>query len=292
MLSFVTINYNGINDTLELLESVYSNIHSVPYEMIVVDNGSKDIGEIERIKERFPLIIPIRSDKNLGFAGGNNLGINIATGDLIMLINNDTLILEDHFSTLLERFETDGTIGAISPKILFANPPDTIQFAGYTPLSNITMRNSLIGFLEPNDGRYSIAKETPYCHGAAMIVKKEAIEKIGEMYEGYFLYYEELDWSCMISRGGYSLWYDPVQSIIHKESGTIGALSPLKTYYLTRNRLLFAHRNISGFSRILSIIYQLSVATIKGFFVYLAKGKKDNAFAVLRGCRDYFTAMK
>lgn len=285
-LSFITINYNGLNDTLELLKSIYSTIQSISFEVIVVDNASTDRSESDTISTHFPQVKIIRSEINLGFAGGNNLGIDQADGEYVMLINNDTLIPYDNFSVLLERFEKDPSIGAISPKILFAKPENTIQFAGYTKLSPITMRNSLIGFMEPDNSQYPPA-ETPYCHGAAMIVKNKAITDAGKMFEGYFLYYEELDWSCMISRAGYKLWYDPSQTVIHKESGTVGALSSMKTYYLTRNRLLFAKRNIFGIKRSFSIIYQLLLAAPKGFFVYLMKGKKDNASAVIKGCRDF-----
>lgn len=287
-LSLITVNYNGIKDTLELLDSIYSTIRSVTFEVIVVDNCSADKGEIGIITQKYPMVKALRSESNRGFAGGNNLGIDIAEGEFIMLINNDTLIPSDHFAPLLERFDKNPEAGALSPKILFASPEGTIQFAGYTQLSPITLRNSLIGFLEPDDGRYCEAAPTPYCHGAAFIFRREVIERIGKMSEVYFLYYEELDWSQMIRDGGYELWYDPSQSIIHKESSTIGAASPVKAYYMTRNRLLFSYRRLKGYNRFLSILYQLIVSIPKGVFVYLLNGKKENSAASLRGAADFF----
>lgn len=291
-ISFVTLNYNGKKETLELLNSIYGTIHSVSFEVIVVDNASGDRDEINEIAEKFPLCITTQSDKNLGFAGGNNIGIELANGQYVMLINNDTFIKEDHFDALTHFFENNPAVGAISPKILFSEPFGHIQFAGYTPLSSITMRNSLRGFSEPDNGQYDTPCQTPYCHGAAMMVRKDVIEKVGKMYEGYFLYYEELDWSSMIARAGYQLWYVPYQTIYHKESSTIGADSPTKTYYLTRNRLLYVYRNGTRFKKHLSVIYQLIVAIPKGVFISLLKGNFKNAKAIVQGGFDYFSLNK
>lgn len=288
-LSLITINYNGLKDTLELLESIYSTITSISFEVIVVDNCSSDRGEIKVVARKYPQAKTICAERNLGFAGGNNLGISIAEGEYIMLINNDTLVPEDNFAALLQRFDASPSIGALSPKILFSSPANTIQFAGYTPLSPITLRNNLIGFLEPDDGRYSEAGRTPYCHGAAFIVSRKALEKAGKMTEVYFLYYEELDWSQMISDAGFELWYDPIQSIIHKESSTIGPASPTKAYYMSRNRLLFAYRRLKGKNRILSILYQLCISIPKGVLVYLLGRKWKNAKASISGAFNFFS---
>lgn len=287
-LSFITLNYNGLADTVELLQSIYSTVTSITFEVIVVDNSSSDIYELNAIKNQFPSVIGIQSTENRGFAGGNNLGIDSASGNYIMLINNDTLIREDHFDKLLSRFENHPEIGAVSPKIVFFNPPDTIQFAGYTPLSPITLRNSLIGFMQKENGSFNQASPTPYCHGAAMIVPKKVIKEVGTMTEKYFLYYEELDWSLAIARKGYQLWYDPSQSIIHKESATIGGDSETKAYYMARNRLLFAYRNIKSFQMPISIIYQLLISIPKRVFVYLLNGKILNAKATLKGTFSFF----
>ena len=166
-LSLITVNFNGVRDTLEMIDSVKTNLTSIRYEIIVVDNGSR-INEAKTISEKFPDIVVLRSDDNLGFAGGNNLGINVATGRYIMLINNDTLVPDDSLSSLVLYMDSNQNAGAVSPKIVFFKPENTVQFAGYTELSNITLRNNLIGFGEQDRGQYSDVKETPYCHRAAM----------------------------------------------------------------------------------------------------------------------------
>ena len=216
-------------------------------------------------------------------------GFAAATGDYLLLLNNDTEVTEDTLHYLCETLDGDRSIGAVCPKIRFFAPPQHIQFAGYTPLTRITLRNALIGFGEPDDGRYDTPHDTPYAHGAAMMVRRETLEKAGPMPEVYFLYYEELDWSVRIREQGWRIAYDPRCTVFHKESATTGQQSPLRSYCLTRNRLLFAWRNLRGGARLLSVAYQLCIAAPKNAVSALAHRRGDLAKAVCRGVRDFFT---
>lgn len=282
VISFITVCYNGLTDTCALIDSLQETIHSVSYEIIVVDNASRQ-DEAEAIRQCYPGVTAIRSSQNLGFSGGNNLGIRVAKGNYIFLINNDTYIEIDNLRALIERVESHPKIGAVSPKIRFSFPPQHIQFAGFTPLTGITLRNDSIGCGCPDNGCFDTAHPSPYLHGAAMMVKREVIERVGLMPEIYFLYYEELDWCTAMTRAGYELWYEPRCTVFHKESQSTGQLSALRTYYLTRNRLLYAHRNLTGRQRWLSIGYQMSVAATKNSLQHLLKGHPDLFGAVWRG---------
>ena len=285
LLSIITINYNGIKDTCELIDTLPLNDETI--EVIVVDNASTQ-DEATELEKRYPLIIVIRSDKNLGFAGGNNLGIQAAHGKYLFFLNNDTLLPQpSSLNLLINRLASSDQIGMVCPKIRFTWGEQPIQYAGYTPLSKITLRNKAIGFGEEDNGQYDVAHPTPYAHGAAMMVKREVIEKVGLMPECYFLYYEELDWSMMIRRAGYEIWYDPSCTIFHKESQTTGQQSPLKTYYISRNRLLFAQRNINGGKKYLTYIYLIMVA-VRDVLKYLCKGQINMAKAVMKGIKDFF----
>lgn len=286
MISVVTVNYNGWELTSALIRSLECHVHT-PLEVIVVDNGSR-MDEAALLCARHPHIRAIRSHRNLGFAGGNNLGIAAASGQYLLLLNNDTEVEQDTLHLLAERLDREPELGAVCPKIRFFDPPRSVQFAGYTPLTPVTLRNALIGFGEPDDGRWDTPCETPYAHGAAMMVRREAILKAGAMPEMYFLYYEELDWSQRITDAGYRIGYEPRCTVFHKESRTTGPASPLKTYYLTRNRLLFARRNRRGAARRLSVLYQTAVALPKSVVLNLLHGRSDLAGAALRGARDYF----
>jgi hypothetical protein len=291
VISFITITYNGLNDTCDLIESLKANIHSVSYEIIVVDNASKR-DEAAMIKERYADVITIRSARNLGFSGGNNLGIQAAKGKYLFIINNDTFVEGDNMTALIERLESSPKIGAVSPKIRYAAAPRNIQFAGFTPLSTITMRNSDPGNGEPDDGKYDTPHPTPYLHGAAMLVKREVIDKVGTMPEIFFLYYEEMDWCTNMTRHGYELWYEPRCTVFHKESQSTGQDSPLKTFYMTRNRMLYAWRNLSATNRMLSVAYQMTVAAGKKFITELLHGHLAQAGAVIRGISAFITMKK
>ena len=293
ILSIITINYNGLKDTCELIETLPLEDESI--EVIVVDNASKE-DEAAIIEQRYPQVSVIRSQKNLGFAGGNNLGIKVAHGKYLFFINNDTLIRckkEEGrckmFQPLIERLESSPKIGAVCPKIRFTWGDNPIQFAGYTPLSRITMRNRAIGCGEIDQGQYDTAHPTPYAHGAAMIVKREVIEKTDLMPECYFLYYEELDWSMMIRRAGYDIWYEPAFTVYHKESQTTGQQSPLRTYYITRNRLLFVKRNNPSATRILSYLYLICLVAARDILKYTIQRRLDLAKATIKGIRDFFS---
>ena len=282
-LSIITINYNGLKDTCALIESIPFNDKM---EVIVVDNAS-DNQEADQISSRFPHVKVIKSDKNLGFAGGNNLGIKASTGKFIFLINNDTYFEDFNVRALIDRLNASSDIGIVCPKIRFAWSPKPIQFAGYTPLSNITIRNQAIGFGEEDHGQYETAHPTPYAHGAAMLIKREALNKVGLMPECYFLYYEELDWSIMFKRAGYQIWYEPKCTIYHKESQATGQNSPLRTYYITRNRLRLVKRNYQGLTKWLSFCYLIGIVGSRDILQQLLTGRLHHLKATLSGIRNF-----
>lgn len=288
-LSIITVSYNGLADTCAMIDTI--PFGELPLEVIVVDNASKE-DEACIIQQRYPEVKVIRSDKNLGFAGGNNLGIKASQGQYLYFVNNDTVFYReesdkegsaDRLQSLIDRLESSDNIGVVCPKIRFAWDDAPIQFAGYTPLSTITIRNRAIGFGEKDHGQYDTPHPTPYAHGAAMMVKREAIEKAGLMPEAFFLYYEELDWSMMIRRAGYEIWYDPSSTIFHKESKTTGKNSPLRTYYIMRNRLLFVQRNINAPIKYMSYLYLMVVVGCKDTIKYALQGDMPLAKAVFRG---------
>lgn len=278
-LSIITVNYNGLKDTCALIDSIPFN---EDMEVIVVDNGSNE-NEANVLQECYPYIKVIRSDQNLGFAGGNNLGMKAAKGKYLYLVNNDTVFKEYNSQILIKRLESSPKIGMACPKIRFAWKNNPIQFAGYTPLSPITIRNKAIGYGEEDKGQYGTPHQTPYAHGAAMMLKREILDRVGLMPECYFLYYEELDWSMMINRAGYEIWYEPASTIYHKESQSTGQNSPLRTYYITRNRLLLVKRNWSGFAKYLSYLYLIIIVATRDIIIYLFKGQLGQTRAVIKG---------
>jgi GT2 family glycosyltransferase len=285
-LSVITVNYNGFHDTCEFIDSWTATVFSVSYEMIVIDNGST-ANEAALLQKTYPFIQAVRSEQNLGFAGGNNLGINLAKGKYLFLLNNDVCMVKDTIPLLIKRLLSSDKIAGVSPLIRDYAEPHAIQFAGYTQLSPITLRNRAIGKGKINKGHYP-AQKTPYLHGAAMLLKKTIIDKLSLMPEEYFLYYEELDWCTYINREGYELWYDPACEIWHKDSSSTGKESPLKYYYLSRNRLLYAYRNLFDWKLPVSILYQTMIVCPKNILTALGKGKKTIAKAHWEGTKAFF----
>lgn len=284
-VSIITVNYKQAEVTLALLDSLqqitYTNI-----EVIVVDNGSND-GSVEKISQHAPWVKLIASSRNLGFAGGNNLGLTEAKGELMLFINNDVEVAPDFLEPLVEAIQQPN-VGAVSPKIKFYYNPETIQYAGSTPLNYLTMRNRAIGFAEQDNGQHDKPRQTAFAHGAAMLVSRAVVNKVGPMYDGYFLYYEELDWCEHIRKAGYTIMYEPRSVIYHKESISTGKQSPLKTYYLNRNRLLFLKRNTNGLTRILGYVYFLGVAVPKRFLTTLINRQPKHRKALIQSILWHF----
>lgn len=271
LVSVITVNYDQPEVTCELLRSL-NEITYPSIEIIVVDNASPTRSP-DMITKRFPEVKLIISKKNLGFAGGNNLGILEAKGSYLLLINNDTEVEPGFLEPLVQKLELDPTIGAVSPKIRYFYQKDTLQFAGFTPMNPVTIRNEGIGFNEKDKGQYDEDRETSFAFGAAMLLPVNIVKKVGMMADIFFLYYEELDWFQRIRDAGYRIMYVHNSIVYHKDSITTGRLSPLKIYYLNRGRVLFMRRNIHGSTALLSIIYQMFVAVPKNLTVFLLKGQ-------------------
>jgi GT2 family glycosyltransferase len=284
LVSIVTVNYNHSAATCDMLQSLYASGYP-NLEVLVVDNASpSDTPEI--IKEKFPQIILIQSNQNLGFAGGNNLALRQAKGDFIYLLNNDTIIPENHILVLVKALISQPETGVVCPKIKLYDDPNLILFAGFTHLSSITVRNKIIGFAENDRGQYDVRKQSAYAHGAAMMLKREVMETAGWMNEQYFLYYEEIDWSTRIRKAGYSIDYIPDTYILHKESLSTGKNSALKSYYMNRNRGLFILLNRTGWQKAISLLYQVGVAIPKNVLSCGFRGQFANMKATLKAWFD------
>lgn len=275
LVSIITVNYNQGKVTCELLNSL-SNISYRNIEIIVVDNASSEGTTL--IRNQFPGVKLICSDKNLGFAGGNNLGLKEAKGKYILFINNDVEVSPDFLEPLLARLTHLDTTAAVSPKIKYFTPGTTIQYAGSHAVNPFTLRNTHIGTGEVDHGQYNEPRLTSYAHGACMLVKKSVIDLIGSMDEHFFLYYEEQDWCERMNRNGFHIFYVPQSEVYHKESMSTGKNSPLKTYYLSRNRILFARKNFKGIQFLISMLYLTFISVPKNIISLSKEKEKLSAY--------------
>jgi GT2 family glycosyltransferase len=277
LVSIVTVNFNQAQATCELLEKItYSSI-----EIFVVDNDSQNDNP-DVIKEQFPDITLLKTEKNLGFAGGNNVALPHCKGKYILLINNDTEVDPNFLEPMVNLLESNSKIGMVSPRVQYFYSPGIIQFAGYTSFNFITIRNFSIGYSQKDRGQFNNTSESGSIFGAAMLVPLTVIEDVGMMADIFFLYYEEHDWAAHIREAGYSLYYQGNSLVYHKESLSTGKDSPFKAYYLTRGRILFARRNTIGLQKLFALLYIFLITTPRITIGYIIKFKVNHIWAYWR----------
>lgn len=280
LVSIITVNYNGAEHTIALLDSL-KKITYPAIEVWVIDNGSKE--SPDSITRQHPWVNLIKSTENLGFAGGNNLGLKKATGKYCLLLNNDTEVPQDFLEPLVDKLETDPKCGCVSPKLVYHFAPGTMQYAGSFGFNIYTSRAFARGSKQKDEGQYNATEKTEIAHGAAMMFPTRLLKEIGLMAELYFLYYEEIDYCERIKRAGYEIWYVGQSKVYHKESMATGKRSALKTYYLTRNRLLFVRRNFSGMAKLSSVIFFYLVAIPKNLVTLVVNREWKLIVPLLRG---------
>lgn len=277
LVSVVTVNYNQSGVTCEFINSLknasYKNI-----EIFVVDNDSPNDNP-DIIKEKFPEIHLLKTEKNLGFAGGNNVALPYCKGKYVLFINNDTEVESGFLEPLVELLESDPKIGMVSPRIQYFHDPGVIQYAGFTPFNMVTTRLFSYGYGKKDIGQFNNISESGSIFGAAMLVPMKVIEEVGMMAEVFFLYYEEHDWAAHITKYGYTTYYQGNSLVLHKESVATGKDSPFKVYYLTRGRILFARRNTSGIKKVLALFYIYFITVPRITLGYLVKFRFDHVWA-------------
>lgn len=277
-VSVVTVNFRQADVTADLLDDLRACTYP-DLEVVLVDNGSLS-DECTRWNYHCPGIVHVRSEANLGFAGGTNLGIRHAKGELILLLNNDTFVEPGFLQPMVEVLLRHRAVGMVSPKILFATPAGTIQYAGSFIGQPLLGRGTQIGHLEVDGGQYDDTRLTDLPHGACMLVRREVFERIGLLPEFYFMYFEELDFAVTAKRAGFETMYCGATSIRHRQSLSLGVGSPRKTYYLHRNRLVFYRRLLSRVSYVFFLAYYLLVALPMSVVRFVRQGRPDHLRAL------------
>lgn len=287
LVSVVTLTWNSTQVTCDFLHSVNQSATYKNIEVIIVDNAS-EIDPTATFKEIYPSVKVIRNEKNLGFAAANNIGIHAAKGEYLFIVNNDTEWTPGLIEGLLDIFETYPDAGIACPKFQYYFHKGTIEYAGYNSVNIFTGRNGMIGCREKDEGQYNDIRATNYAHGGAMLVPRKIFEEVGFIPEEFFLYYEELDWSVQIKKKGYKIYYQPKSLIYHKESMTIGKVSPLKTFYMTRSRILFMRRNMPWSNLVVFLSYFTCFTIPKNTFTFLFKGEKELLRSFWKGILCHF----
>lgn len=239
--SIIIPNYNGqkyLGDCIDSLQRL--NFPPEDYEIIVVDNDSSD-GSCEYLSSRYPEVVLVRAEKNLGFAGGCNLGIRHSRGEYIILLNNDTVVDPDWLKELIAVAELDSQNAIVGSKLVFKHAPNVIQNA----MSFITDRGDGgdMGAHEPDEGQYNFIREAMAACGASMLIRRNLIEEIGALDEDFFAYYEDVDLSYRARLYGKKIVFAPKSICYHVHSATSVEWSPLFTFLVLRNKLLLHLKN-------------------------------------------------
>ncbi len=283
----IVLNWNGKEDTLDCLISLRSTDYG-NYRVVLVDNGSED-DSVAAVRRDFPEAEVIETGKNLGFAGGNNVGIEYAIkqgADYVFLINNDTIVHPDYLKELVAVAESDTQIGAVGSKIYYYSEPERIWFAG-GKINWLRNKGEHIGLDEIDKGQFDEVREAGYLTGCSLLVKREVVKKIGVLKDDYFLYYEDADYSLRIQNAGYKTVYAPKSKIYHKVSRSTKPGSSSYVYYHVRNGLVNARRNGSLAVKVAIYFYALYLFMRQLVKIAFFPRKRQWAYAVLRGERDF-----
>ncbi len=290
LVSIIAVNYRQAELTCDFLDSL-KEIEYPAVEAWLVDNGCLEDRTAD-FQSHYAGLEVLISKENLGFAGGNNLAIRKAQGQYVLLINNDTLVPRDFLGPMVRLMEEQEEIGIVSPKIYYADAPNTLQYAGINGIHRFTGRGLNRAKQKRDDGSFDQSGKTYFAHGACMLVRAEVFEQVGGLSEDYFLYYEELDFCEAVRASGWEIYYTAESHIHHRESSSIGKTNPLKTYYMFRNRWLFMRNWYRGISYYLFVLYFLSIGVPWHLFKHWRKGEKEHVQAIWKGVQWHFSSKK
>ena len=238
----IILNNNRREDTLQCLASLSRNTYP-NHKMIVLDNQSTD-DSVTVIQSVYPEVQIIRLEKNLGYAGNNNIGIEIAMkqgADWIFVLNDDTILDENCLAKLVEVGESDPKIGILGPLVYHHSEPTVIQSAG--GMLGKYWQSIHLGKDEPDQGQFDLPHPVEWISGCAILGRREAIERAGMLDSSFFLYWEETEWCVRVARAGWKIFNVPQAHIWHKGVQRNYEPKPYFTYYGTRNHLCILEKH-------------------------------------------------
>jgi GT2 family glycosyltransferase len=293
VIAVVIVNWNGRS----LLDACLGSLldQSPPPDLIfLIDNGSTD-GSAEHVRARWPSVSVVQTGVNLGFSGGNNVGIRAALeagADAILLLNNDAQLLPQALEQLGAALKRDGPrVGAAAPKILYRSSPDIIWAAGgrFDWWRGVAVDR---GLNQRDTGQYDRPEQVESATACCLLIRSEVFREIGLLDEAYFMYFEDADFSARLAEAGHRIAYQPTARVLHDVFGSSGGApdrpSPMALYYSTRNRSHFITRHAPDPLRRL-VAHGFTVASrIVRLVQALIGGRPGDAAAIGQGLRDAY----
>lgn len=242
-VSFVIVSWNAREFLRQCLASITADACRFPFEVVVVDNASRD-GSAAMVAENFPEVKLIRSEENLGFAKGNNLGMSVSTGRFLCLINSDVKLLPGCVSGLVDYLEGNPEVGMIAPRILGSDGALQRSRRGFPTLWNMFCRAIALDTLFPRAGLFCGYEMThvddrrianaEVLSGCFWMIRRAALERVGGLDEGFFMYAEDTDWCLRFRKHGLRTVYFPDVEAIHY-GGASSSNSPVR-FFIERHR--------------------------------------------------------
>jgi hypothetical protein len=289
-VSIIIVSWNARSLVQTCLPSVvatdYPNL-----EIIFADNASTD-GSAAWIAREYPSVKIVRHPENWLFCRGNNAAVPHATGDYILFLNNDVEVPPGWLRPLVETMTANPDVGAVQPKLLQYDDRDQFEYAGaaggFVDRAGYPFtRGRLFETMEPDRGQYDDACDVFWATGAALLLRRSALDEVGLFDERFEMHMEEIDLCWRLQRHGYRVRVQPKSTVYHIGGASLPQGSPRKTYYNFRNGLLLLYKNLPPAEWRRTMLLRLACDTA-AFGRLLSAGRWDEAGAVLRAYRDAF----
>lgn len=293
-VAVILVNWNGFDFSRACLDSL-RQVDFPDFKIVLVDNASQN-QEGPRLKKAFPEIDLIENPENLGFAGGNNVGIRFALTrgfSHVLLLNNDTEVEPDFLGQMMRKFRLDPAVGVVQPLIMFLREPKKIWSAGGKWISSLG-RAVTLGDREPLADFRVQKSDLDWATGCCMLISREAILKAGLLNEQYFAYFEDVEWSLRFRKAGFRISLAE-KAVVYHEAGASsknqtseGTLSPVVFYYHVRNQFFLIRGTLRGIQALGALGYHLCRFVLwLGYFVL--RGRFQKMKSVAKGIREGLT---
>jgi len=285
-VAIIVLNWNNARDTLTCLGSL-AQLNYPDYQVLVVDNGSTD-NSVEHIQTLFPNIPVLETGANLGYTGGNNVGIHWALvhgASWVFLLNNDAVLAADALSQMIAVGQTDPTIGILGPTIYHAATPNIIQSAG--GLLDARWHAKHRGQNQLDQGQFSQPTPVDWVSGCALLARSRMIKQIGLLDERFFAYQEELEWCIRARRAQWRIIHVPGAHVWHYGVSREYQPKPYVTYYMVRNRFLLLTKHKAGFAAWLDTLFQMARTLVSWSIRPKWRSRKAHRDAMWQGMLDF-----
>ena len=290
-IAVVILNWNGKKHLAEFLPSVIRHSKSEQIKIYIADNGSSD-DSVSFIRNNFPDIELILLDKNYGFAEGYNKALTNIQAEYYVILNSDVELSANWLFPVIEKMDTDLSVGAAMPKIKSYHDKDYFEYAGAAggfidKLGYPFCRGRILDTIEKDEGQYDQESEIFWASGACLFIRSKVYHQQGGFDSDFFAHMEEIDLCWRIKNTGFKIMYYPDSEVFHLGGGALPNGSPRKLYLNYRNNLLMLFKNLSG-SKLIFVLFFRMVLDGMSAMVYLLKFQFSNFFAVLKAHLSFY----